>query len=260
MAYKRNYRRGARKGKGKKSGKKPTVKSLAVKVKTLATRMAHTQEVKEYTPVDIFANTVGQVDANLSGARVFQLNVMNIPAGVNDGERVGIQCKFIGMSIRMQLSQQAQAEIRNKYVIDIWRTNDFSYSDAGLRDVLYDIDSISGVVDANSTRNWEFIKSKSNPNGLFTLLKTYTVNMKEDQVAGQLGFRDIRLFIKQQQLLSYAGPSTGVPVNCRYFMVIRAQNGNRNTATLSTLSTIPILATNSGALVRFQHTDYFVDA
>lgn len=258
----RGYRRkvGYKKKPVYRKARRQSVAKLARRVTKLSNRISKTQEVKEYTPVDIFANTVGQVDVNSSGTRIFQLNAMNIPAGVNDGERIGIQAKMIGMSIRFQFTQQSQAEPYNKFIIDVWKTNEFSYSDSGLRDVLYDTDSISGVVDANSTRNMEFIKSKTNPSGMFELLKTKVVTLKEDQVSGHMTFKDCKIFIKQQQLLSWGGPSTNVPINCRYFIAIRAQIGNRNPTTPSTLTTVPVLVTNSGALVRFQHTDYYVDA
>lgn len=235
------------------------IKKIAKQVRRLKNEIKRQVEVKEYTPTDIFANTVGQVDANSSGSRVFQLNAMNLAQGVDSVNRVGVKVKHIGMSFRFQLATQTAAELANRLIIDVYRSPDFQSSDAGLRDQLYETDSISTVVDANSTRNYEFIKSKFNPNGIHTLIKSKSVYIKRDEVTNQPCHMDFKFFIKQNCLLHYNGPSTQTPNNYRYFVVIRAQTGNRSTATASTLTNLPTGAINTGVLVRFQTTSYFVD-
>lgn len=235
------------------------VKKLSKQVLRIKNDMKRQNEVKELTPVDIYANTVGQVDANNSGARVFNLSAMSMPSGVNDGERIGIKVKLIGMSFRFQLNQQAVASLANRIIIDFYRTPDFQSADANLRDQLYDTDSISGVVDANSTRNHPFIKSKFNPTGIHELIGSKSVYVRRDDVTGQSHVMDFKYFIKQNTILHYNGPSTQVPQNYRFFIVCRAQTGNRSGTTASTLPNLPTGATETGVLLRFQTTCYYVD-
>lgn len=235
------------------------VETLAKSINRMKLQLRKETEMKQYTPVDLFANTVGQVDVNNSGARAFDLEVCKNDAGLANDQRIGLQTHLKGIFFRFQVTTQAQSEIANSLIFEVWKTSDFGGSLTAVIGQIYDNDSISGVVDANSTYNKEFIKSKVNPNGLFQMVGRRVCKIYSDNRSGELVYRDFKMFIKQNQLLSYAGNSNQAPLNIRYILVIRAQNGNRNTATPSTLSTIPIQVTNSGALVRFQHTDYYVD-
>lgn len=272
MPYKRYYKRrgggnplkkvirsGAKAGQMNKKVKVASVVSLARQVKRLSNKMKRDTEVKEYTPTDIYAGSVAQVDGNVSGMRVFQLNALNIGGGSAADQRIGVKVKHIGMSLRFQLTQEVSAALKNRIIVDIWRTTDFAYSDVGLRDVLYDNDSISTVVDANSTRNHDVIKSKFNPDGIFSLIASKRVTLSQDPYSGSGQFQDFKMFVKLSDEMQYAGSSIAVPINYRYFVCIRAQNGNRNTTTASTIANIPITAVNTGAIVRFQTTSYYTD-
>lgn len=259
IPYKRRAARGKKVYRKRYVKKATTVKKLATKVNKLTNRIKRDVEVKEYIPSSIYSGSVGQVDVNNTGMTVFQLNAMSIGAAADINSRVGNRCKIIGMSLRMQFIQQTSASYANTYIVDVWRSTDFQYSDAALRDVLYETDSISAVVDANSTRNNEVIKSKNNPTGMFTLLKSTSVYVKEDPFSASGMYKDKKLFIKLNDDLVYASAASAVPTNYRYFVCIRAQNGNRNSTTASTLSTIPVLPALTGGVVRFAMTNWFTD-
>lgn len=236
----------------------PTVKKLARQVKIMKNTIRRDVEVKEYTPTDQTSIVVGQLNVNNTGTAVSQLNICNIGAGVGKDGRVGVKTKLIGLHIRFQFIQQANNVVNNRIIVEVWKTRDFAASDAGIRDLIYDTDSISGVVDANSTKNSEFIKSKSNPTGLFELVGSRSLYCPEDSLANGNYFRDMKMFIKQRQQLFYAGSSTGVPQNYRYFIVMRAQAGNVG-ASDSTLVPVPIKTLSSGFVCRYQYTAYYTD-
>lgn len=234
-----------------------SVVSLSKQIQSMKKKIRRETEMKKYFPTDITGLVVAQVDVNNSGTQGSFLDVCNIPAGVNDGERVGITARLKGMHYRMQLFAAAAVTFPTKIVIDIFKTMDFSGSLANIRDVIYEVDSISGVVDAQSTMNKEFVgKGKQ-----FQLISRRNVYFKADDFSGaHQQLKDIKFFIKQNQELSYAGTSTSVPQNVRYIMFLRATTGNRNGTTASTLPTIPVLAVNTGFTVRWRRTDYYTDS
>lgn len=234
-----------------------SVVSLSKQVQSMKKKIRRETEMKKYFPTDITSLVVGQVDVNNTGTQGSFLDVCNIPAGVNDGERVGISARLKGMHFRMQLLAQTAVTFPVKLVIDVFKTIDFSGSIGNVRDTIYEVDSISGVVDAQSTMNKEFVgKGK-----VYQLVSRRNVYLKADEYSGsQQQLKDIKFFVKQNQELSFAGPSTATPQNVRYIMFLRATVGNRNASTASTLPTVPVLTAGTGFVIRWRRTDYYTDS
>lgn len=261
MPYKRRGRKAPLKGasgiasKAKvrtRPAKMANVEALAKSISRLKKNLRKNVELKKYSPASLDAFNVGQVNINATGAVCRQLDIVNVPSGVNEAERVGTEVKLIGLQMRFQIQQQSTAVFYNKLIVEVYRTPDFQISLANVPATLYEIDSISGVVDANSTRAKEYMKT-------YTRIAKKVVYLKQDQITSETVVKDFRMFIKQNQVLSYAGGSTGLPINYRYLVVYRCQNGNSNTSTASTLSTIPMVQANTGILVRTTHTDWYID-
>lgn len=249
--------RGKRKNLPKKA---TTVAKLSRQVAKLSNSIKKDVEVKQYYPANVLAGTVGQVDVNATGAFAVDLGIMNLAEGVSIDDRVGVKCKLIGTSIRAQIQQQSACDFYNKYIVDIVGTMDMNASATTILNRIYNPDSISQVIDANSTRDYNQLKSKTNPMCDTFLIASKRVTVSKDATtATQLGFKDFKMFIKQSVQLLWAGGAINPPNNFRMLMFIRAQAGNKSTATASTLPQVPATAINTGGVIRFSFTNYYTD-
>lgn len=234
------------------NAKMASVVAVAKQVKKLKKSIYRDREMKHYTPTSQEAYNLGQLSANSSGASVQDLEICKIAQGVDEDQRIGREIVLKGFQIRCQLIQQVNTLIRNRFIVDVWKTTDMQINLTTFRSIVYDVDSISAVVDANSTINWEACE------GVHKLVGRKIVNMAPDTTTGERSFVDFKMFIKQNQKLGYTLATSAVPTNVRYILVIRAQCGNASTIA-ATLSTVPVTAAETGVTARVQHTDWFVD-
>jgi len=263
--YKRRYRRGRKtalkrvmSGARKVStlNKKAKVINVVAVARSLARFKKEVRkdvEMKKWSPTSMIAGLVGQVNGNGTAAYVADLDILNTGQSVDQDDRIGVKVNLKGIHLRCQLQQQSNAQIPMKCIVEIWKTADFGGSLNSIRDSIFAVDSISGVVDINSTKNPEYL-------GIYKCIASKTVWLAGDNPSTSLTMvKDFKMFIKQRQMLSYAGASATVPQNVRYFMTIRASNGNISSNTISTLSSIPVVAQSSGAIIRYQTTAYYTD-
>lgn len=244
----------------RKQPARTSVAKLTRQVAKMKSSMAKSVEVKRnYLTAGPLVVTCGQVNVDLTGARAIPFQIMNLGAGVLDTERVGAKVKLIGISLRCQMIQQSAVTAPGRYILDIYRTNELTATESQLLSSLYNVDSVSGVIDANSTRNNDIIVTKTNPQGVYTPIYSKSIYVRPDQFTGQLMYKDFKIFIKRQDILQYIGATTAYPNNVRYIMCLRAQCGNSNATTASTLSTVPVTAANTGALLRYNATCYYTD-
>lgn len=258
----KNNRRPRRRVGGKKRSnpKKVTVAKLSRQVSRLSNSIKKDTEVKLYYPANVLSQTVGQVDVNATGAAAFDLVIMNLAEGVSYDDRVGLKAKLIGTSIRAQIQQQSACDFYNKYIVDLCATTDMTASATTIMNRVYNPDSISQVIDANSTRDYNQLKSKGNPQcDIWVLASKSVVVGKDATTATQLGFKDFKMFVKQNVQLIWAGGAINPPGNYRMLMFVRAQSGNKSTSTASTLPQVPATAINTGGVIRFSFTNYYTD-
>lgn len=236
------------------------IKKLAKKVQRLRNEIRRDIEVKEYTPSPVpDAFIVAQVDVNATGMDIRELDIANVGQGVGANGRVGNKTKLIGIAFRFAVTQQMSTTLGGRLIFEVFRTRDMLSSLTGIRDLIYDVDSISTVIDYNSSKNQDFIKSKTNPTGLFELVGSKTIYMRSDEIASTSNvFKNFKMFIKQRQQLNYSGSSTAKPANVRYIMCVRAEQGNHDSAAASTLL-VPAQGINTGYNVRYQLTSYYTD-
>lgn len=238
-----------------KPAKMANVEALAKSISRMKKQLRKDTEMKEYSPVDLLSGIAGQINVNNSGALVIPINNMNIPAGVGRSERVGEEARLKGIHFRFQIFGQTSVTFPSNMIIDVFKTHDFSASSAALRDQIYEVDSMSGVVDYHSTINKEVVGKDK----LYQLISRKLVYFKADDFSGsQQQWKDLKFFVKQNQLVTYAGPSTQTPYNVRYFVIIRGSCGNVS-STVSTLPTVAVLSPSSGYVVRMKYTDYYTD-
>lgn len=232
-----------------------SVVNLAKQVKRINKTMRREKEMKKLANSAITSSVVGQVFGNSTGCQVAAITVGDMPAGTADGERIGNKVNLKGIMFRAQFQQQSAATAANKVVMEVWRTYDVNTSTATIRNILFDTDSISGVIDANSSYNKDFV-GKDAP---YVRLARKVIRIKEDTVSGINQYADVKLFIKQNQELLYGGPSLAAPTNVKYFVSLRAVNGNSSSATACTLAGVPITAVNTGLSYLMTHQCWYVD-
>jgi len=244
----------------RKQPARSSVAKLSRQVAKIKSSMSKAVEVKRnYATNGPLVLTCGQVNVDNTGARAIPLLIMNMGAGVTDTERVGVKVKLIGISLRCQLIQQSAGVAPGRYIMDIYRTNEFAANEASLLSLLYNVDSVSGVVDANSTRNNDIIVSKTNPQGVYTPIYSKSIYVAPDTFSGNTMYKDFKIFIKRQDILQYVNATTAYPNNVRYIITMRAQCGNSSTTTASTIPTIPVQVANTGCLLRYNATCYYTD-
>lgn len=197
------------------------------------------------------SDTVGQVETNVDGYFAYALE-HPIPQGVGNQDRIGRSVTLKGMFIRFCLQQMSALTPRSKYRVEVWKSNlYFSNPDNFVADV-YEPDSISAVIDANSSLN---IQLRGTHKCIFS--KKYTLD--PDTVSGMTTLTNHKIFIKQNQKLEYAGGSTAPENNIFYYLVVLAYQGNKATSGASTLPFVPITAINTGAVFNAVCNSYYMD-
>lgn len=175
-------------------------------------------------------------------------------SGFKSNERVGNKVVLKGLHLKLQFVQLASAASANVVNIEVWKTHDFS-SLTQIRTILYDIDSISNVIDSNSSFN----KDQMGKGAPYQLIGRKRVYIPADTVSGITQFKYTKMFIKQNQELLYGGATSQSPNNVRYFIVMRCQNGNINSSTQCTLTGVPITATSTGLKFWYHTVGYYTD-
>ncbi|AMB43003.1 hypothetical protein [Circovirus-like genome DHCV-3] len=263
MAYKRN-RRGGRKTNVKKAvrannrarqynapAKVASVVSLAKSVNRLKTKMRRETELKEFES-GLLSTTVGQVNINNTGMYIDDLDLMDIAEGASDKTRIGKKVMLKGVQVRLQFSHQSNTSSASNYIIEVYKTQDFGSTLTAIRDALYNVDSISGVIDYSSTH-------KNEAKSWLKRVAYKRIRLPVDTFTGVNMVKDVKMFIKQNQELTYTLGSTQVPQNYRYIICIRSSVGNNNATTASTLTTVVHTTALTGAIVRLVSKCWYTD-
>lgn len=229
------------------------VSRLQSKVNGLIKKQRKETEMKKYYMSAPISNPVGQVNANGSGVLCQDItSCMAIAAGVGAGDRQGLKCNLKGIFLRYQIQQQSALAIGVKYVMDIYKTSDVNIAVGTFPGTVYNVDTMSGVIDYNSTRSVLYRK-------VYQKIYSKTFYIPADSLSGSNNFIDNKVLIKQRQLLEWPTTASSNPQNVRYLLVVRASAGNLNTSTASTLSLIPLTAVNTGATFTVMASSYFTD-
>lgn len=230
-----------------------SVKALNNKINTLARSMRRNNEMKYCMTVAPLGGSVGQLNANGSGVGCYDLtSTFQLGQGVGALDRIGDSVNAKGLYIRIQLQQQSALSIAVRYKFVIFRTGDFTTALGTLPALCFNSDTISGVIDYNSSRNNVYRKE-------YQLLKQFEVYCPSDQTASTNLFVNKKLFLKMNQKLEYAGGASTVPQNVRYFIVVLGSAGNLHSSTASTLPNVPLTAISTGATCLIQCNGYYTD-
>lgn len=260
MAYvkKRVYRKGRKNAKTSAPKKFGYVKrrgNLVTDIKKLkktVNSMKKSVEVKRSIELNVASYSVGQVNANNTGALCIYAPVSTAD-GVDIVNRVGSKVRLIGYSIRGQIAQMSALVTPMRILVEVWKTDDVVTSPVGNHlPYIFNADSISGVIDINSTRVPQYMKVYKRVYG-----KNYY--LAPDNYSGLTQIKDFKIFIKQQQNLEFVGTSSTAPSNVCYLITVRCSTGNNSTGTASTLPNIVNTAVNTGCYFRAVSNMFFTD-
>lgn len=237
-----------------KVAKVGSVVSLAKSVNRLKQQIRRETELKTWYNADAVGTICGQVSGNNTGMVTYELSAFQMSTGLDDlNSRIGRKITAKGYQLRFQFSQQSNTTTPCKYIIEVWKTRDFSTSLIGFRDRVFEPDSISTVVDYHSSYN-------KNQNE-YKCIARKTFTLQADNYSGITNIKDIKMFIKMNEELVYsAGASNIVPDNMRLILTIRASVGNNASTTASTLPNIVVAGALTGSVVRFVSKGWYVDS
>jgi len=158
----------------------------------------------------------GQVNYNSTGAVALFLPTAILNSG-QQGGRVGDEIRNIGIQMRLQIRQMSALTTPCRVIMDVFKTDDILASASDYLPFLYDTDTISGVIDYNSTRV---------PSTLKVYHKIFSKNfyLAPDGFSGNTMIKDFKTLIKRQDLLKYVGSSSVECNNTRYVVTFRASS------------------------------------
>lgn len=229
------------------------VSRLESKVNGLLKKQKKEVEMKKQTLASPVSSSLGQVNNNGSGVLCLDITgCMSIGSAAGGSDRVGLKANLKGIFLRYQVQQQSALAIGVKYILEVWKTNDTNIATGSFPGMVFNTDSISGVIDYNSTRSMLY-------RNIYKRVYAKSFYIPPDNLSSVNSFIDKKVLIKQRQLLEWPTTATSNPQNVRYLVTIRASAGNLNTTTASTLSNIPLTAVNTGATCYIMATSYFTD-
>jgi len=209
------------------------------------------------------SQAVGQCSVNATGSRIYDITPLLTQGNQAINERNGDSVKFVSAYMQFCVSQQTSTAITNKCSIEVWYYNGGApISETDALNALYQPTVFSSVIDFQSARNIDRL-------GDFRIIRKMVVSVQGEQVSGNNSVRYVNMPIKfnggKGHHVRYTGSTiTNNPlvdiVNGRsqIFLVYRAESGNRNLSTASTLN-IPIQAVATGLIVQASYSMYYYD-
>lgn len=192
----------------------------------------------------------GQVMVNASGAVAFFLPTA-LSAGSAQGQRNGEVVTNIGLQIRAQIRQQSSNTKPGTVILEVFKTSDILGTVSDYIPLIYDPDTISGVIDYNSSRVAQNKKE-------YTRIFSRTLRFPADTYSGVIQLKDMKALIKRRDRLNYLGSGSTESNNCRYVCILRASVGNYGGAP-STITTIAEAGASTGWVCNIATKMYFTD-
>lgn len=197
---------------------------------------------------------VGQCNVNNTGANCFVIP-MAIGTGAANGGRIGNEVRLIGNYLRLQFKQQSAAAVKTTFSVEVWKTDDVNLTagSAGtFLPIVYNADTMSGVIDINSSQNLQYRK-------IYKKVFSRKVVVPADQTSSVNTIKNMKVLIKSRSLLQWPDTTGSSPNNITFFVVIRADTGNASTTTASTLPLVGQTAANTGCQVFYACKSYYTD-
>jgi hypothetical protein len=263
MVNVRKYAKRAKRGAKRryfKGGKyrKPNILTMAKDINML--RGMLNSEKKQYTQSTSTSwYKVGQVNANNSGHFIVGFTP-NIPAGTASDERIGKQVKLTSFHIDLQLYAQTSAISGNKFIFEIWDV--VGQAPDSLTDFMGDVFTFNPFVTGqtqsiyDNTSNRQVFNFKN-----FRCAYRKYLHLPADDISTQTAVKNYQLgkrYGKRGHMVTWV-PDSQTVTSGYQVMTIRADSGNTNETSASTISGIPINGTNTGTWLKYQVSHYYID-
>jgi hypothetical protein len=206
-----------------------------------------------------FSTVVGQVQGSNSGHYVADVTPL-MAQGTDAFTRNGNSVKVVSSFFQFQITQQSALTVAQKLIIELWfhPGTVVSTTNAGLQ--LFDYSVWSNVIDTNSSRTQNYMSQ-------YKLIAKKYVTLPADSISGDVVQKTLTMPIKYFKgkgfHIKYTGSNASNYLtdiqNNQLIMTVRADYGNCSTATVSTSTTIPQTAVNTGVRFSYGWKHYFYD-
>ena len=200
---------------------------------------------------------VGQVNGNASGAQIVDITPI-VTQGTSNNQRTGNVIKMTSFYHRFQVLQQGNNTKQGKVIIEYWlvKGQNVPATSATLEKLFNDnvfMPSAPYYIDYNCSRNPDYFAD-------FIPLAKKVVYMKADNTSADVVTSTFAISRKKFNHHIRYDPGTGNVISGQIIMTLRADCGNRSSATAYTdTGYIPESAINSGYGVQINFTNYYVD-
>ena len=224
-------------GKGKGGFK---ISKLAADLEMVKSRLnVEKKEVRS----DVATTSFGQVSANLEGAYVADLT-QAVNQGIGETQRIGNSLKVTGMSMPIQITQQASGRQGMKVKMTMLRVRAADNGTTGTEafNKVWETNPLTGVRDYNAPRAYRNSKTDG-----ISVIRTMTCYVPARQITStDSAFRSTKTFkfnVKLNDVWRYTENSDTVPAGLKYYLVFQADTGNA-AGTASTLD-VPVSPSRS---------------
>lgn len=240
---------GDRYGRGYKQILSKGVPQLVKDVRMLKNMVNAEKKLVETSPSEF---RIGQCNANTYGYAGFDITPI-VSQGDTRSSRNGASIKLNSTIIRMQIKQQAFTHTVVRVIAEVWLVKSQTISSATtIIPQLFVPDAISGVIDFNSARNPDYFTD-------FKRIAVRNVYLPADNYASMTNrFKDLQMNLSTKHHIRYDG-DTNTVLNGQMWITFRADTGNTNDSTASTLTKIVNQGVQTGVLANMFVRQYYYD-
>lgn len=207
---------------------------------------------KKQISLQINTDNVAQTNGNGYGNVIRDITPI-ISQGVTGTTRTGLSVKIHSMCFKGQLIQQSSAQQAQKIKVEFFLNKGTYLSPSGLTSAIYDLNSLNGLYDINSSRALDTYKN-------WTCLARRYFTIGQDNQSGVTGFKDVIIPLKFKNWhVKYDDNNTNSVTNGQVIMIITADSGNGSSTTASTNTYIPVTATNTGSNLNYYINYWYYD-
>ena len=195
------------------------------------------------------------MNANTSGHYLVGLTPLP-PQGNDYNQRTGNSIKWVSSFLNFQFTHESATTAATKLCIHIVKfigLQPTNIASAVLDKYLMPNTFIAGtpIYDDNSFRNPDYFKS-------FKVLKKKYVYIKCDSITNQPVTKNVKLGLRPNHHIKWATDGTTISEG-QVFLMITSDTGNFSLTTNSTLPNVYQLGMNTGILMNYNYTHYFID-
>lgn len=210
---------------------------------------------KKRVEANSYGNKLGQCDVNNDG--FYSYEITPLPSqGTGYGNREGSSILFKSFHSNIQFVGQSAQIQKMRIKMMVVQTQDALTTPLGdwltYNKFIYAVDGAT-IFDFQSQINPDY-RSK------IKIIKQKYITLQADTASSQLNMvtTQLKLKFKKGHHIRFNG-NTNTPTNNRFFVILLAESGNRSTTTSSTLSNVCQQAPNTGCVVSWNSTAYYID-